>query len=57
MNNYSEFIEKQAIINLVEKIKSGNNNWNEEDFQVYNNNAEQVEKLLKNKLKKQEYSV
>jgi len=57
MNWYSELIEKQAIINLVEKIKSGNNNWNEEDFQLYNNNAEQVEELLKNELKKEECSV
>lgn len=39
--------EKKAIIDLVNRVKKGYHNWVPEDLQLYQNNAQLVEKLLK----------
>jgi hypothetical protein len=39
--------EKNRIVNLVNRVKKGYTNWVPEDLQLYQNNVEIVEKLLR----------
>ena len=39
--------EKVKILDLVERIKKGHTNWDLEEQQLYQNNAKEIEALLR----------
>lgn len=43
-------IERDRIIDLVERVKKGHTNWDLEEQQLYQNNVKEIEGLLRGEI-------